>query len=79
MTDNYFAAIFQGLGNYCNVLHNDGVSYRDHVEQLTSIIRRVCARRVLRYTLSIGCMPAMKMEVKTCEPELPEALVLYSK
>jgi hypothetical protein len=24
MTGNYFASIVQGLGNYCNVLRNDG-------------------------------------------------------
>jgi len=33
MTDA--SALVSKLWNYCNVLRDDGVSYRDYVEQLT--------------------------------------------
>ena len=32
------ATIVQKLWNYCNVLHDDGMSYGDHVEQLTYLL-----------------------------------------
>jgi type I restriction enzyme M protein len=32
------ATIVQKLWNYCNVLHGDGMSYGDHVEQLTYLL-----------------------------------------
>jgi hypothetical protein len=31
MTNNYFAAIVKGIGNYCNVLHNDGRFATEHL------------------------------------------------
>jgi type I restriction enzyme M protein len=30
--------IVQKLWNYCNVLHDDGISYGDYVEQLTYLL-----------------------------------------
>jgi len=32
------AAIVQKRWNYCNVLRDDGMSYGDHVEQLTYLL-----------------------------------------
>lgn len=32
------ATILQKLWNYCNALHDDGMSYGDHVEQLTYLL-----------------------------------------
>ena len=31
-------AIVQKLWNFCNVLHDDGMSYGDYVEQLTYLL-----------------------------------------
>jgi type I restriction enzyme M protein len=33
MTSN---AVVQKLWNYCNILRDDGLSYQDYIEQLTS-------------------------------------------
>lgn len=32
------AVIVQKLWNYCNVLRDDGLSYRDYIEQLTFLL-----------------------------------------
>ncbi len=32
------STIIQRLWNYCNVLHDDGMSYGDYVEQLTYLL-----------------------------------------
>jgi type I restriction enzyme M protein len=35
---NQSATIVQRLWNYCNVLHDDGMSYGDYLEQLTYLL-----------------------------------------
>lgn len=35
---NHSQQIIQKLWNYCNILRDDGLSYGDHVEQLTYLL-----------------------------------------
>jgi len=35
MSINPSPAIVQKLWNYCNILRDDGLSYKDYIEQLT--------------------------------------------
>lgn len=35
MTSN---AVVQKLWNYCNILRDDGLSYRDYIEQMTFLL-----------------------------------------
>lgn len=56
MPDN-LQQIVQELWNYCNVLRDDGVSYGDHVEQLTNLL---FLPGTLIYSLSAGLLTSLR-------------------
>jgi len=38
MQDESFGRLVQKLWNYCTVLRDDGLSYQDYLEQLTTLL-----------------------------------------